>query len=137
MPDFDCLIMSSNSVTAQYTLTSATTVDVHNYANHDKVNGRVSDSGGTLQAVIKDPDFPSKLEVIKIPFRTRIRTLRALHCTIFCSCTADSIVYTCARSGLSSCRTYSMVRTGWSLLAPEWMGAAGRSLRAGVRRRRP
>lgn len=50
-------------VTAEYTQTSATSVDVHNYANSDRVNGKVSDSGGTLQAIIKDPNFPSKLAV--------------------------------------------------------------------------
>ena len=50
-------------VTAEYTQTSATAVDVHNYANHDRVNGKVSDSGGTLQAVIKDAASPAKLAV--------------------------------------------------------------------------
>jgi hypothetical protein len=32
-------------------------------ANSNKVNGKVSDSGGTLQAIIPNPEFPSKLEV--------------------------------------------------------------------------
>jgi lipocalin len=50
-------------VTAEYKQTSATSVDVHNYANSDRVNGKVSDSGGTLQAMIKDPAFPAKLQV--------------------------------------------------------------------------
>ena len=50
-------------VTATYRQSSATSVDVDNYANSNRVNGKVSDSGGTLQAVIKDPSQPSKLEV--------------------------------------------------------------------------
>jgi lipocalin len=50
-------------VTAEYNKTSATSVDVHNYANSGRVNGKVSDSGGTLQAIIPNAEFPSKLEV--------------------------------------------------------------------------
>eukprot|EP01043_Picozoa_sp_COSAG02_P015193 COSAG02_NODE_642_length_19038_cov_10.020856_8_plen_251_part_00 len=50
-------------VTAEYNQTSATSVDVHNYANSDRVNGKVSDSGDTLQAIIPNAEFPSKLEV--------------------------------------------------------------------------
>jgi hypothetical protein len=43
-------------VTADYKQTSASAVDVHNYANHLRVNGKVSDSGGTLQAIIPNKE---------------------------------------------------------------------------------
>merc|ERR1712188_303568 len=48
-------------VTANYTITSPTTVGVYNYANSFEVNGPAK--GGPLCAVVKDPSQPSKLSV--------------------------------------------------------------------------
>merc|ERR1711879_275430 len=48
-------------VTANYSLSSPTTVDVYNYANVGEVNGPAK--GGPLCAIIPDPSIPSQLRV--------------------------------------------------------------------------
>merc|ERR1711916_308864 len=48
-------------VRAQYTLKSEDKIRVENYANNDRVNG--PDTGGELEASIKDLNDPSKLLV--------------------------------------------------------------------------